>query len=691
MLLRLPLYPGPAETALWAIILFPLAGALVNGLFGRRIGRANVTLVALGAMAGSLTIAAIAFSWTIHGNVLVYRADPWFTVPGTLGRPVVDVTWGLLCDRLAGTMIMVVTLVGSLIHVYSASYMSHEDDAGYARYFTYLNLFVAAMLTLVLGDSLVLTFVGWEGVGLCSYLLIGFWFTDPQKAYAGRKAFVVNRIGDFGFLVGTFTLLSIFGSTRYLDLAALAGSPSFDPAAVMQTGALAGLGWTYQQGITFALLGLFVGAAGKSAQLPLYVWLPDAMAGPTPVSALIHAATMVTAGVYLVARNSALFALSPTAMAVVTVVGAATALFAALIAFVQNDIKKVLAYSTVSQLGFMFIGVGVGAWWAGVLHLVTHAFFKGCLFLGAGSVMHGMGDETDIQKMGGLARRMPHTALTFGIATLAITGFVPLSGFWSKDAILGAALFSHNGAWAGVGTLAYVLGSLAALGTAFYMTRLYLLTFAGKPRTPAAEHAHESSPVMTAPLWILAALSVLAVVLALPGEIGLGRLGRIPAELFEHHLAPVFVRATGRLRSTGFLHEGAHPAWPYLAAWGLAALGTLVAWLFYAGPARGAPAALATGLRPLYRFTLDKFRVDELYELVLVRPFAALSRGLWRVVDVFLIDGLVNGVGRASVTLGAVFRTLQNGDLQRYAALMAVAAAVVLSAVVWTVVGSGGP
>jgi NADH-quinone oxidoreductase subunit L len=399
---------------------------------------------------------------------------------------------------------------------------------------------------------------------------------------------------------------------------------------------------------------------------------------------------MVTAGVYLVARNSMLFTLAPAAMATVTLVGAITALFAAVIAFTQTDIKKVLAYSTVSQLGFMFIGVGVGAWWAGVLHLVTHAFFKACLFLGAGSVMHGMGDETDIQKMGGLGRKMPHTALTFGVATLAITGFVPLSGFWSKDAILGAALFSHNGAWAEVGELAYLLGSLAALGTAFYMTRLYLLTFAGKPRTPAAEHAHESSPVMTVPLWILAALSVVAVVLALPGEIGLGPLGRLPGELFQHYMEPVFLRGTHRLRGTGFFHEGAHPVWPYYAAWGIAALGTLTAWLFYAGPARGAPAALANGLRPLYRFALDKFRVDELYDFLLVRPFAALSRGLWRVVDVFLIDGFVNGVGWASATLGAVFRTFQNGDLQRYAALMAVAAAVVLSTVVWTVLGTGG-
>jgi NADH-quinone oxidoreductase subunit L len=462
-------------------------------------------------------------------------------------------------------------------------------------------------------------------------------------------------------------------------------SPGFDPKTIVQTGAFASLGWTWEQAVTFALVGLFVGAAGKSAQLPLYVWLPDAMAGPTPVSALIHAATMVTAGVYLVARNAVLFTAAPAAMALVTIVGALTALFAALIAFVQNDIKKVLAYSTVSQLGFMFVGVGVGAWWAGILHLVTHAFFKACLFLGAGSVMHGMGDETDVQKMGGLARRMPHTALTFGVATLAITGFVPLSGFWSKDAILGAAHGVRNPAWAAVGPVAFWLGSAAALGTAFYMTRLYLLTFAGAPRTPAAEHAHESSPVMTVPLWILALLSVAGLLLALPGD------GAF-SELFRRHLEPVFLRGTNRLRGMGFLpHEGGSHVMLYVQAWGIAAAGTAVAWALYAGPARGWPAALASRFRTLYRFTLDKFRVDELYDLVLLRPFATLARGLWRAVDVFVVDGIVNGVGRSAVALGAVIRTFQTGDLQRYAALMALAAAVVLSSVVWTVLGSGGP
>jgi NADH-quinone oxidoreductase subunit L len=670
--------PTAAESSLWAIVLFPLAGAIFNGLFGRRMSKPNVTLVAIGAMVGALAVSTIAFAWALQGAVLHFRGDTWFRVVGSDGRALISIGWGLLVDRLSGTMIMVVTGVGTLIHIYSASYMSHETDAGYARYFTYLNLFVAAMLTLVLGDSLVLTFVGWEGVGLCSYLLIGFWYTDPQKAFSGRKAFVTNRIGDFGFLIGLFALLAIFGSAQYTDLQALARTITDPATTTISTGMFAGR--TYQAAITFALIGLFIGACGKSAQLPLYVWLPDAMAGPTPVSALIHAATMVTAGVYLVARNNYLFTLAPAAMATVTIVGALTALFSALIAFVQTDIKKVLAYSTVSQLGFMFIGVGCGAWWAGVLHLVTHAFFKACLFLGAGSVMHGMGDETDIRKMGGLARKMPHTAITFGIATLAITGFVPLSGFWSKDAILGSALFSHNPAWHEVGPYAYYLGAAAALGTAFYMSRVFFLTFVGKPRTHQAEHAHESSPVMTVPLWILAILSVVAVVLALPVE---GEWGHV----FEHYVAPVFGPGTRRLLEIGHLHEGAEPAWPFFVAWAIAALGTAVAWAMYVGPALTLPARLAHQFPRLYRFAYDKFRVDELYEILIIEPVRFLAYVLWRVVDVFAIDGLlVNGIARSVAAIGAVFRVAQNGDVQRYAAMMAVAAAVIL----WSVVGTGG-
>jgi NADH-quinone oxidoreductase subunit L len=661
--------PAAAESYLWAIILFPLAGAILNGFFGRRWGRGNVSLIAIGAMIGSLVVATVAFAHVFQGEVLRFRGDPWFRVAGPDGRALVSISWSLLVDRLSGTMIMVVTGVGTLIHVYSTGYMSHEDEAGYARFFTYLNLFVAAMLTLVLGDSLVLTFVGWEGVGLCSYLLIGFWYTDEAKAFAGRKAFVTNRIGDFGFLIGLFALFSIFGSASYADISAIARS--IDPAATIGTGLFAG--HTYQWAITFALLGLFVGACGKSAQLPLYVWLPDAMAGPTPVSALIHAATMVTAGVYLVARNSYLFSLAPTAMAVVTFVGAATALFAALIAFVQTDIKKVLAYSTVSQLGFMFIGVGCGAWWAGVLHLVTHAFFKACLFLGAGSVMHGMQDDTDIRNMGGLWKKMPWTALTFGISTLAITGFVPLSGFFSKDAILHAAHHSHNHAWPAVGMVAYVLGSLAALGTAFYMSRLFFLTFVGKPRTHVAEHAHESSPAMWVPLAVLAFLAVVAAWLGLPGS-----------EPFEHFTHPVFAAGTDQLVRTGhFEHAAGVALAPFVIAWIIAAIGTAVAYVMYVGPATAAPASLAGAFPRLYRFAVDKFRVDELYGALVLEPVKYLAYILWRIVDVFAIDGLmVNGTAKVVAGAGAVFRLAQNGDVQRYAAIMAMAAAVILYAIV---------
>jgi NADH-quinone oxidoreductase subunit L len=671
--------PTAAEAYLWAIVLFPLAGALVNGLFGRRLGKANVTLVAVGAMLGSLAIAAVAFAWTVglpdaDGRVLRFRGDPWFRV-GPEGRELIRVSWGLLVDRLSGVMIMVVTGVGTLIHVYSASYMSHEDDAGYARFFTYLNLFVAAMLTLVLGDSLVLTFVGWEGVGLCSYLLIGFWYTDPQKAFAGRKAFVTNRIGDFGFLIGVFTLLAIFGTASYGELTAAARA--LDPATVISTGPFQG--WTYGAALSLALGGLFVGACGKSAQLPLYVWLPDAMAGPTPVSALIHAATMVTAGVYLVARNAYLFTFAPGVMAVVTIVGALTALFAALIAFVQTDIKKVLAYSTVSQLGFMFIGVGAGIWWAGILHLVTHAFFKGCLFLGAGSVMHGMGDETDIRKMGGLWNKMPHTARTFLVATIAATGILPLSGFFSKDAILAGAHHSHNPALHWVGPFAYYVGTLAALGTAFYMTRLYWLTFFGAPRTHAAEHAHESSPVMTVPLWILAILSVVAAVLGLPGH---GPLG----EVFARYTEPVFGPATQRLLALEALepHEGYGA---FVIAWLVAVAGTAIAVAMYRRAFQGAPTTLATTFPGLYRLAVDKFRVDELYDAALLRPLKWLAWALWRVVDVFIIDGLfVNGIARTASAFSRLLRVSQNGDVQRYAAVMAVAAALIL----WAVLGVGG-
>ncbi len=662
--------PAAAQSYLWLIIALPLLGAIVNGLIGRHMGKGNVALVGIGALVAAFAVSLIAFSALFRGEVLHLRGGTWFSVPGSGGRPLVDVAWGLLFDRLSGTLALVVTGVGSLIHVYSASYMSHEDDFGYARFFTYLNLFVAAMMTLVLGDSLVLTFVGWEGVGLCSYLLIGFWYTDQQKAFCGRKAFVVNRIGDFGFLIGVFALLAIFGTADYGRMASLLRGAS--PESVLGAGLFTGR--TLGFALTFATLMLFVGCAGKSAQLPLYVWLPDAMAGPTPVSALIHAATMVTAGVYLVARTSFLYALAPAAMATVMLVGAATALFAAAIAFAQNDIKKVLAYSTVSQLGYMFVGVGAGAFFAGQLHLVTHAFFKACLFLGAGSVMHGMGDDTDIRNMGGLWKKMPHTAWTFLIATIAITGVLPLSGFFSKDAILAGALFSHNPAAPWAGGVAYALGMVAAAGTAFYMTRLFALTFAGTPRTDAARHAHESSPVMTVPLWILAALSVLGLFLGLPRFPSLGSLG----ELFGTFVHPVFAQAGAVIGGEEHL-----ALWPFAVAWLVAAIFAGLAWAMYAGAWREAPERFVRGFPGLFRLTRDKFRVDELYDAVVVRTVRGLAHGLWRVVDVFIIDGIVNGVGKLAGALSRLFRGVQNGDVQRYAAIMAVAAAVIL----WTVFG----
>ena len=666
--------PAAAQSYLWAIILLPLAGALVNGLLGRRLGRGNVGLVALAMVGGSFLLSLVAFAWVAGGTTLHFVGDWWFRVVDQSGRAPIAVPWGLLVDRLSGTMLLIVTGVGFLIHLYSVGYMSHEDDAGYARFFTYLNLFIAAMLTLVLGDNLVLTFVGWEGVGLASYLLIGFWYTDEEKAYAGRKAFVTNRIGDFGFLLGLFALFSIFGTADFGQLSAKV--LSVRPDWVLTSGIFAG--WTLQGALTFATLGLFVGAAGKSAQIPLYVWLPDAMAGPTPVSALIHAATMVTAGVYLVARTNFLFVMAPASMATVTLVGAATALLAAVIAFAQYDLKRVLAYSTVSQLGFMFIGVGVGAYSAGVYHLMTHAFFKACLFLGAGSVMHAMHDDLDIRNMGGLAKRMPSTAKTFLVATFTITGIVPLSGFFSKDAILGAALFSHNAAWPAVGKIAYALGTIAAAGTAFYMVRAYALAFAGTPRTKAAEHAHESDWTMTLPLWILAVLSVVALVLGLPSWL----VGHHFAELFAQFTNPVFSRA---YRILGIEEHTA--IWPYAVAWLVAVVPGWLSWQMYAGSMRGFPDRFVAAYPAFFRLVADKFRVDELYDFLFLRPVNRIADLLWRAVDVLTIEGIfVNGLPRAVYAIGDVLRGWQNGNLQRYATVIAIGAAAVL----WAMLASGG-
>ena len=641
-------------TWLHLVPLLPLIGAAICGLVGKWLPKSWVYAVALGSVLLSFLIGLRAFIGL--GEQAPFFHELWFNW-FSAGSLRVDMAFTF--DRLSGALTLVVTGVGFLIHVYSVGYM--EEDPGYWRYFSYLNLFIAAMMTLVLGDNLVAMFVGWEGVGLCSYLLIGFWFTDEEKAYAGRKAFVVNRIGDFGFLIGIFIL---FNQTGTVGIAQL-------NSAVLPLGVA-----------SMAALCLFIGATGKSAQLPLYIWLPDAMAGPTPVSALIHAATMVTAGVYMVARLSHLYVSAPGVMAVVAVVGVLTALWSALIATSQNDIKKVLAYSTVSQLGFMFIGVGVGAFFAGTMHLVTHAFFKACLFLGSGAVIHGLHGEQDIQKMGGLRKYMPSTRTTFLVATVAITGILPISGFFSKDEILGQALHTRafsfltltpNGSahltW--LGPLVYAVGSFAAFLTSFYMWRCYFLTFSGEYRGPESVHPHESSSVMTLPLWILAALSVVGLVLGLPQAWVHGT--GLQHWTWEHFSEGVFSRPRG-----GAPEEFS----PYLG-YGIALIVGWAGWacsyaLFFKRGLAG-DELLTARVHGLRRALANKLYVDELYDFVVVRPFWALARGLFRVVDVTLIDGLfVNGIPALIAWVGAMARRFQNGDVQRYLAVTALGVAALL-------------
>jgi len=641
-------------TWLHLVPLLPLIGAAICGLVGKWLPKSWVYAVALGSVLLSFLIGLRAFIGL--GEQAPFFHELWFNW-FSAGSLRVDMAFTL--DRLSGALTLVVTGVGFLIHVYSVGYM--EEDPGYWRYFSYLNLFIAAMMTLVLGDNLVAMFVGWEGVGLCSYLLIGFWFTDEEKAYAGRKAFVVNRIGDFGFLIGIFIL---FNQTGTVGIAQL-------NSAVLPLGVA-----------SMAALCLFIGATGKSAQLPLYIWLPDAMAGPTPVSALIHAATMVTAGVYMVARLSHLYVSAPGVMAVVAVVGVLTALWSALIATSQNDIKKVLAYSTVSQLGFMFIGVGVGAFFAGTMHLVTHAFFKACLFLGSGAVIHGLHGEQDIQKMGGLRKYMPSTRTTFLVATVAITGILPISGFFSKDEILGQALHTRafsfltltpngSGHLTWLGPLIYAVGSFAAFLTSFYMWRCYFLTFSGEYRGPESVHPHESSSVMTLPLWILAALSVVGLVLGLPQAWVHGT--GLQHWTWEHFTEGVFSRPRG-----GAPEEFS----PYLG-YGIALIVGWAGWacsyaLFFKRGLAG-DELLTARVHGLRGALANKLYVDELYDFVIVRPFWALARGLFRVVDATLIDGLfVNGIPSLIAWVGAMARRFQNGDVQRYLAVTALGVAALL-------------
>ncbi len=590
--------------------LLPLIGFLINGLFGARI-KDRAHLVAIPAAGLSCLVAFIVFFQTVGGETLDWDVYSWLKV-GNLKVPI-----GILVDPLSTVMMLVVTFVGLLIHIYSIGYM--HGDRSFARFFTYLNLFMFSMLVLVLANNYLLMFLGWEGVGLCSYLLIGFWYEKKSAADAGKKAFVVNRIGDAGFMLGLFFIWSTFGSLKYTEVFA-----AIDPA----------LGAGIYTTITLLL---FVGAMGKSAQLPLYVWLPDAMEGPTPVSALIHAATMVTAGVYMVARSNPLFNLAPFSLEVVAWVGALTAVFAATIALVQNDIKKVVAYSTISQLGYMFIGAGAGAYASAVFHLATHAFFKALLFLGAGSVIHSLHGEQDIRKMGGLWKAMPITAWTFLLASLANGGIFPLAGFWSKDEIL------FNAFERGL-TIPWLLGLIGAFLTAFYMFRLFFQVFTGQFRGDAhtAHHLHESPPNMAYPLLVLGALSVIAGVLfGFPPDHG----------LYHRFVAPIFEAAH---ESEGVTIHAAASSEIVMAALSLsvALLGIGLAYLFYVKRPELA-SRLADKMQGVYRLLLNKYWVDELYQVIFIDFGKRFCRFLWG-FDARVVDGAVNGSGWLTMRLSVI-------------------------------------
>jgi NADH-quinone oxidoreductase subunit L len=632
---------------LWIIPALPLAAVLLNLLIGDRLGKRGTTWLACGAVwlafLAAVRAVLLLAAQPEHERVINEFAYRWMKV----GDFSADVAF--LLDPLSAVMVLVVTGVGFLIHVYSVGYMAH--DASFRRFFLYLNLFMFAMLTLVLADNFLLMFVGWEGVGLCSYLLIGFWTTRPSAVEAGKKAFIVNRIGDFGFLLGMFTLFAWGGSLQYERLFAIA------PHVFAVGGAV----------ITFATLALFLGATGKSAQIPLYTWLPDAMEGPTPVSALIHAATMVTAGVYMVARCHTLFQMAPVSMETVAIIGAATALLAATIGLAQNDIKRVLAYSTVSQLGYMFFACGVGAFTAGIFHLMTHAFFKALLFLGAGSVIHALSDEQDLRRMGGLAKRLPWTHATVLIATLAISGIPPFAGFFSKDEILHDAFASgHYGVW--------LAGLVGAFLTAFYMFRLYVLAFRGPSRLTheAEHHLHESPPTMIIPLVLLAGLSIVGGWVGLPFQKG--------GHVFERWLAPVFETDVVAAALGEALHPVRHTVSP-MTEWflielsvGVALLGIVLAYRAYLKNPD-----LATRMQQrfatVHRALLHKYWVDELYDRWVVQPVRRGSETLWRFWDVKVVDGAVNGIGYVFEGASAVLRLLQTGFVGTYALFIAVGAA----------------
>ena len=616
------------------LLISPLVGFLINGLFGKWLKGKEKLSGGIGALAVlvSLICSIIAFVSVDAGKTL--EGNDGFLYDWISGY----ISIGFHVDALTTVMLLVITGVGFLIHVYSIGYM--HGDEGYTRYFAYLNLFVFAMLILVLGNNYLMMFVGWEGVGLCSYLLIGFWYEKQSATDAGKKAFIVNRIGDFGFLLGMFTLFAAFGTLDFIPIFENAQADNFDKIFGVST-------------LAVATMLLFVGAIGKSAQIPLYVWLPDAMEGPTPVSALIHAATMVTAGVYMIARSAVLYNIAETGV-VVAWIGVLTALFAAIIAIKQNDIKRILAYSTVSQLGYMFVGVGVGAYASGIFHLVTHAFFKGLMFLTAGSVMHAMANELDIRKMGGLRKKLPITHITFLVGALAIAGAPFLSGFWSKDEIL-------HSAW-GSSKIIYIIGIATAFLTAFYMFRLIFVTFYGESRVdPEVEsHLHESPAVMWVPLAILAIPSaIIGLLLGVGGH-----------DSWFHHFTE---KVSGFKVEHG---EALGSAIPFMIISSIVGiLGIAYAWTRYKNRV---PSAEPTNA--LQKLVTNKFYVDEIYNTFIVQPIKNVSHFLlWKLFDSGIIDGIVNGVAALIRVIGGLLRRLQTGLVQVYIVSMVIGIVIFLA------------
>ncbi|MDZ7638951.1 MAG: NADH-quinone oxidoreductase subunit L [Bryobacterales bacterium] len=602
---------------LWLIPLVPLIGFAINGIFGHRAPKRFVNFVAVGSVAISfaLVIQAISALWPMDG-AYVERTYTWIQS----GDLRIGVDFAL--DRLTAVMLLVVCGVGLLIHTYAIGYMAHEQ--GYARFFAYLNLFMFFMLTLVLGANFPLLFVGWEGVGLCSYLLIGFYYDRGYATTAGNKAFIVNRIGDMAFIIAIFLVFIHFGT---FDFGAVFAKVAEMP---VETGFGA---------LSLISLLLFIGATGKSAQIPLFVWLPDAMAGPTPVSALIHAATMVTAGVYMVARSAVLYQHTPIVMEIVAIVGLATALMAAIIGLAQNDIKKVFAYSTVSQLGYMFMALGVGAFSAGIFHVMTHAFFKALLFLGAGSVIHAVSGEQDIWKMGGLRKKTPVTFATLMVAGVAISGVYPFAGFFSKDEILLAA--HHHAPWM------YWVGIVTAAMTSFYVFRALFVTFFGEYRGDA--HPHESPASMTLPLVALAVLSVGGGFLNVP-----------------HFLQPMLP-----------VPEAGHDSMLVYIALGAGLLGIAISYVFYV-LSPGLPVSIAAGLGAAYRLVLNKFYVDEIYDFLVVRPLLSSSRNIFWPMDRIVVDGAVNGVATQARAVGRVLRGWQSGSIRTYASWVVIGSVLIM-------------